>query len=248
MKFKQFLYSVINGFILKSFNLKLSNSIGSDPINDMKQLLNNCEVTHIIDGGAYKGSFSFEISKIYPSSNIYAFEPSHGSYTLLSNATSSNSMIKIFNYALGSKTGKQEFHTNASSLTSSLHKSTKEGLKYFRGYIDPNGVEPVDVITLFDFLTREKIPSIDILKLDLQGHELNALHGMGEQLGAVKLIYIEVEFSRIYQDQPLFSDIDKFLQEKGFFLYQFYNFVRSPGDGRLLFGDAIFLNSNYVSL
>jgi hypothetical protein len=120
-------------------------------------------------------------------------------------------------------------------------------LHYFQAFNQPDGVEEVDMISLFDFLSGEKVQVVDILKLDLQGHELQAIKGMAGFLSSVKLIFIEVQFLEIYQGTPLFSDVETYLRGKGFVFYQFFGLVRSPKDGRLLYGDAIFFNRKYSS-
>ena len=121
-------------------------------------------------------------------------------------------------------------------------------MHYFEEYNQADGTEEVELTSLFDFLSSENISDVDILKLDLQGHELQAIKGMAEFINSVKLIFIEVQFLEIYKDTPLFSEVETYLREKGFMFYQFYGLTRSPIDGRLLYGDAIFFNQNYVSL
>jgi FkbM family methyltransferase len=245
---KKIIYLVINTYLLKRVGLKLSRNIGSNPVDDMKRLLGDYKVRHIVDGGAYRGDFSIEIAKVFPDATVYAFEPQKESYGLLSNATRKVSGIKIYNCALSSKSGKSILHTNVSPLTSSLSNVSKDGLHYFQGYTNPEGIEEVEVTSLADFLSGENIPRVDILKLDLQGHELQAIKGMAEFIKTVKLIFIEVQFLEIYQGTPLFSEVETFLRSKGFVFYQFYGLVRSQINGRLLYGDAIFINQMNCSL
>jgi len=248
LKIKEFVYLVVNTYLLKPFGLKLIRNIGEDPVDVMKRLLGDYEVGHVIDGGAYQGDFSLQIAKAFPFATIYAFEPQNESYALVSDATSNIPRIKTYNCALSSNSGKFIFHTNISPLTSSLSNTSEEGLRYFQEYNQPSGEEEVQVTSLFDFLSAEKIPTIDILKLDLQGHELQAIKGMVEFISSVKLIFIEVEFIEIYQDAPLFSEVETYLREKGFVFYNFFGLVRSPRDGRLLYGDAIFFNREHISI
>jgi len=246
-KIKNFIYLVVNGWILKPFGLKLSFSIGDDPVDVMKRLLGDYQVRHIVDGGAYRGDFSLQMAEVFPNATIYAFEPQKASYELLSGNTGKISRIKRYNCALSSNSGKSVFHTNVSPLTSSLSNTSEEGLRYFQEYNQPSGEEEVQVTSLSDFLSVEKIPAIDILKLDLQGHELQAIKGMAEFISSVKLIFIEVQFIKIYENATLFSEVETYLREKGFIFYNFLGLVRSPIDGRLLYGDAIFVNRKYIS-
>lgn len=59
---------------------------------------------------------------------------------------------------------------------------------------------------------------IDLLAIDLQGSELEALKGMGKLLNDVKYIITEGQYKRLYHDTPLISDIAEYLSEFGFVL------------------------------
>lgn len=88
----------------------------------------------------------------------------------------------------------------------------------------------------------------DYLKLDVQGGELAVLHGARRLLDNVLFVHSEVEFAPVYQNQPLFADIDSFLRSEGFELID----LRDPGyaghsalpsraaESRLLWSDAIY--------
>ncbi len=244
-KMKHYIDLVVNGVLLKPFNLKLSYNLGSNPMNDMKRLLQAQRVDHVVDGGAYRGDFSLQAADSFPAATVYAFEPLKSSFELLTRNTETVHRIKPINRALGAANGNAVFYTNASPLTNSLSKSTSDAMRYFQGFNDPKGTENVEVVSLKDFLSQENITGIGILKLDLQGHELQAIQGLGDMLSSVKLIYAEVEFLRLYEGTSLFSEVEMYLREREFIFYQLYNLVRSPENGRLLYGDAIFTNSKF---
>lgn len=69
-----------------------------------------------------------------------------------------------------------------------------------------------------DELGARKI-SPDILKIDVQGGELEVLKGFGNALNSVQCIEMEVYFMRCYRDQPLFDDIFQYMTEMGFGLF-----------------------------
>ena len=69
---------------------------------------------------------------------------------------------------------------------------------------------------LDSFMREHNVSHIDILWMDIQGGELEALKSLGDRLQDVNLIYTEVEFMEIYEGQPLFEDIKGFLEERGF--------------------------------
>lgn len=90
----------------------------------------------------------------------------------------------------------------------------------------------------------------DFLKLDIQGGELAALQGGPVMLKGAFGLEVEVEFLKIYQDQPLFGEICEHLAQYGFEFIDFTTLTRwgrkkriDPGKGQCTFGNALFLKS-----
>lgn len=79
----------------------------------------------------------------------------------------------------------------------------------------------------------------DILKLDVQGYELEVLKGAEKTLQKVGVVQCEVEFNPLYENQPLFPAIDGFLRERGFELYDLRNLHYLSG--QLYWADAFYL-------
>lgn len=89
--------------------------------------------------------------------------------------------------------------------------------------------------------------------MDIQGAELTVLHHAGDRLDSALVIQTEVEFLPMYVDQPLFSDVDQFLRERGFVLHRFFPTVsrmikpllvnNNPmaGMSQLVWADAVFI-------
>ena len=78
-------------------------------------------------------------------------------------------------------------------------------------------------ITLDQYCASNGITSIDAIKLDTQGSELDVLKAATRILKTVSLIDIEVEFNELYEGQPLFCDVDYFLRSHGFVLWRMNN-------------------------
>jgi protein O-GlcNAc transferase len=78
-----------------------------------------------------------------------------------------------------------------------------------------------------------------------------ALENAKSALATVGVVQCEVEFVELYQDQPLFADVDKFLRSQGFCFLKFaclmgrpykpLSLSRNPNNGisQTLWGDAI---------
>ena len=70
--------------------------------------------------------------------------------------------------------------------------------------------------------------NVDYLKIDVQGAELDILHGSTRRLARAVVVHTEVEFAPLYSEQPLFSDVDKALREAGYGLFAFKEIASVP--------------------
>ncbi len=92
-------------------------------------------------------------------------------------------------------------------------------------FMRPVGLETVPCGTLDGVLNGHGIRTVDVLKLDTQGSELDIMRGGLQTLDSCCLIDIEVEFNPLYEGQPLFCDVDRFLRDHGFVLWRLENLV-----------------------
>ena len=89
--------------------------------------------------------------------------------------------------------------------------------------------------------------TVDFMKLDVQGFELEVLKGARLKLRECIAVQLEVEFVEMYRNQPLFGDISKFLAHHGFEFFDFtttYHYDRKAyglRSGQVLAADAIFV-------
>ena len=110
---------------------------------------------------------------------------------------------------------------------------------------------PLQARRLDDVLAENNIDHIDALKVDTQGSELAILQGSTNILERTLCVEVEVEFRPIYENQPLFPEVDKFLSDRGFELYDLgrcfraRNECRDFGDrrGQLVWGDGLYFKS-----
>ncbi len=74
----------------------------------------------------------------------------------------------------------------------------------------------VDGIRLETFIRENRIPSVDLICMDLQGYELNALKSMSEYLHNVKYIITECQVNSTYRGGTSFRELEFFLANYGF--------------------------------
>ncbi len=102
--------------------------------------------------------------------------------------------------------------------------------------------------TLDTVITNKEV---DIIKLDTQGSELSILIGAREILSEfLPIIFVEIEFERIYKDQPLAGDVIEYLKSLGYILMdlEFHKWSRSTkylnkqsSGSQIVWADALFL-------
>ena len=168
----------------------------------------------IIDGGAHHGKFTQQALEVFPDAKVLAFEPDPDSWKIGSENLCHARNVEIINAALGAKNGRSEFFRGKFSGTNSLLKRpAAKGRPYYPAAATLSGGTQVDVVTIDGECRQRGLSNIDILKLDLQGGELDALHGAQDFLGggAIDLIITEVVFIQKYLDQPLLWKLWEFL-------------------------------------
>ncbi len=103
----------------------------------------------------------------------------------------------------------------------SLLEPNMDLLSYYHGFPDWGQVVeriPVSTIRLDD--VRE-IENLDYLKIDIQGGELEVFRHGKKRLNECLVIQTEVEFLPMYEEQPLFSEVEQFLRSQGFLIHRF---------------------------
>jgi hypothetical protein len=110
------------------------------------------------------------------------------------------------------------YHTREPSMTSIYRPNLRFVESMIPGdrRMDVIREERVTATTLDIALMELGIESIDFLKLDTQGSELDILRGASSALEGLCAIELEIEFDHIYEKQPLFPEVHAFLISRGF--------------------------------
>lgn len=193
----------------------------------------------IVDGGANQGDMIERFLVQFESPCIHGFEPIPALASYLLDKYAANPGVVIHENALGARGGIASFHIVANGVSSSILKPSSLARIYHGNRLDVK-----ETILVTEVRLDEVLPdiAIDLLKLDLQGYELEALKGCEGLLDKIKIIMTEVEFVPLYQGQPLFAEIDIFLRQGGFRLFNLYD-LYTQADGQLTAGDAVYINS-----
>jgi FkbM family methyltransferase len=154
-----------------------------------------------------------------------------------------NNKLKTFNFALGSKSGEQTIFKNEFLPSSSL-LSMAEVHKTIFPYTRESKPETIFIKTLDSMSDQIEYLSRVLLKVDVQGFELEVLKGAKQSLKSIAIIIIETSYLELYESQPLFDDIYTFLKDSGFIYYGNFDQMPDPKTGLVLQSDAIFVKKD----
>ena len=242
----------IKSFIRETFNKhgyefqksKLLTT-SDDPFFILSKLLCRDEVNSIVDAGASIGETSKRLSNFYPKAKIYAIEPFPPFFEKLSYLSKDNYNISAHNIALSSFNGKSKLNINRSEGTNSLLDSNLEYSEIFDNLLIKKDQIEVNCTTLDSFTEENKIESLDIFKLDLQGYETKAIEGASNFLhnNKVGVIMCEIIFEELYKGQGNPFELMHYLVEK--YSFKFLNFYQKLyHKGKLLQADAILIHKS----
>ena len=194
--------------------------------------------------GVHHGGSALRYLQLFPSVEIYGFEPNSENFALAKEALEPFAdRVHLFPFALSSENGEFDFNTYSRDATHSLFEIGK--LQYWDQSVNKIAVTRVTAVTIDSFVIENQITNIDILHLDIQGGELLALHGCQGllQKKSIFLIRCESEFVELYDRQPLFWEIGLFLNG---FRYRFIKNVdkkfRHHILPHLVWADSIFIS------
>ena len=206
------------------------NSWNSD--DDQQRLIPDAKV--IFDVGANVGQTAKTYRRLFPSSQIWSFEPFPASYAALCSSLSDQKFHPV-PIALSDRVGSSIFNIGAGSETNSLLHS----------YRETGETIEIQTETIDHFCSEHGVPRIDILKVDAEGAEALILKGAEEMFshGAVRSVFVEVYFDPVYEGMPLMWDLHAQLKEVGFRLNGLYSLV-SGRNGLLSYGNALYLHAD----
>ena len=208
-------------------------------VKDIQALFRTNPPKAIVDGGAHTGAFTTHFLRMFPGARIHAFEPIPELAKALRKKFPKR--VAVHENALGAKNHKLKFNVLKYPGASSVLAPSALLKAYQKDKIKLRKVLDVKCCRLDNIISHA-----DLIKLDLQGYELQALKGCGKLLSTTRALVTEVEFAALYDDQPLFADIDLYLRKYDFRLFNLYDLWTHP-QGQITAGNAIFLNRRFYA-
>ncbi len=162
----------------------------------------------ILDIGANTGVYALAARAMNPAARIIAFEPFEPMHQrLVANAELNAYDIEAKLVAASDRDGSATLHEGPAAFAASLEEPTDPALG--------RPEHTVEVIRLDSYCAASDVGSIDLIKIDIEGHEPAAIAGMGEMLARFKPTFLIEVLSRQAGDLLM-----SMLQPQGYELYR----------------------------
>jgi FkbM family methyltransferase len=193
----------------------------------------------IYDIGANRGTWTLLARTICPQAEVHAFEPLESLHAEFRRTVAPVGRAVLHPVALGAAATQAPMFVHSFVDASSFLPLSEQAIAEQPNH--SSEVRLVAVECLDDFVDVHHLPAPDLIKLDIQGFELEALKGGLEALRSARAVISEVSFREIYAGQPQFGEVAGFLADAGLHVVAFSHGM--PAAQRLNQADVLFLRS-----
>lgn len=182
----------------------------------------------IVDVGAFEGNWGKLAKQIWPESRLFMIEPNIAKQAQLAIVAKELNAI-LYCEVLGAENDRV-VSFNVMGSGSSVMRERSAVMRT---------VETRRLRTLNSLLNEIEPPGL--LKIDVQGYELQILQGALQVLPAFEAVLLEIAIIEINEGAPLLHDVVAFMKVHGFVAYDILEIHRRPLDGALNQVDIIFV-------
>jgi FkbM family methyltransferase len=238
--------------IIKSVKFRSSKffrKITKHEDNDLKTIVNNLNVNieTIVDIGANVGNTVKMFRHKFPNSTIHAFEPNPTVFEKLKNNCKNINRLNLNNSGVGDKKGILTLNRHSNSgATSFKNPNSVTNPTYSAKIIDQI---QVPVVTVNDYVNENSLSNIDLLKIDVEGFEMEVINGISEDYlkNNIKIILIEANLIEKMIGQGLIEDIIAILRKNNFTLFNIYD-LQESNNLQLYIVNLIFVNNHVLKI
>lgn len=220
-----FIKTKLRGLSLKVFNMIENNGDCNFENNGEKvfvdnlfhSFLDNKESKVIFDIGANIGEYAEVIEKSSFQYNIkvdlHLFEPTKSCFSTISKIFEAKENITLNNFGASNRNGSATiYYDKEESGFASLYQRNLANYN-----IELNQSEDIILRRLDSYIEEKDIRHINFVKIDIEGHELNAFEGFGQYFNGDFIDYIQFEYGGANLDSHTsLMEIYKFLTDRGF--------------------------------
>ena len=180
----------------------------------------------VFDVGTSRGQFALFALWRFRKARLICFEPLPEAAAAASHVLPSE-RVEVHSLALGSYPGDMTLHVSARDDSSSLLPIGPGQVAVFPGTHEERELTvPVDVLE--NYLTADVVRTPCLLKIDVQGGELDVLRGAGSALDLVDEVLVELSFVELYSGQPLAEEVVSYLGDRDLRLVDISEVAKGP--------------------
>jgi len=198
-----------------------------------------------VDAGANYGNYTKLLLEYHPKAIVHAFEPNPTVFKSLCDRFDRNSNVQLNNFGLSSLEGKSKLNTykeNIGSAHASLHKGIFENFHVASEIVEID----INLTTLDSYTYYNRIETIDFLKVDTEGHELDVFKGSRKLFQDGRVSVVQFEFGECHVfSRNFLRDFHEILI--GFDLYRLTSFGMTKISPYNV-GDEIFRFQNIIGV
>ena len=191
-------------------------------------------VKTIIDIGANTGDYAEFLDRFFQPAAIYAFEPLTSCQPRLQQLAERLGHMQVFQIALDDHEGEETFWENDYGPSSSLLHVSDIHKQAFP-HTENESQATAKVARLDDILDVSTLGRDILIKIDVQGVEDRVIRGGRAVFSAAEMVLIEMSFLPMYEQQPIFDEINDLLRSCGLRLAGVKNQIEDPATGQPLF-------------
>lgn len=199
------------------------------------------EYQTVIDVGANRGQFALFALCRFPDAFVYCFEPLPQAYQKLMKIVGKYGQVRAQQCAIGAVRGSLHLNVARSDDSSSVLQPTALQQRTFHNTDAVAAIE-VPVETLDNVIAVDNLSLPFLLKIDVQGFELEVLKGCQALLQEKGDILVEVSFVELYGGQALADEVVTWLLPLGYRLVGVYSLIKDHS-GLPLQADFLFTHT-----
>ena len=191
----------------------------------------------VIDVGAAHGEFSLNCAKVFPDAEYLLIDPLEEYRPFIETARKNIGRSHHCTAAAASHEGDITLNVHPDLVGSSLFLEKED--------TNVNGVpRTVKAVTL-DRIVRERgLKPPYLVKVDVQGSELEVLEGAKEIVADFGLVILETSFYEFFKGGPQMHDVVAYMKSNGFMVYDIFGLSHRPLDGALAQANFVFVKED----
>ncbi len=202
------------------------------PIADLTSFLEDVRARDfqpqgIVDVGAHRGDWTRLAASVFPHAEFLLLEPLAEMASDLNRTAAELPRCTYLPHGAGPENG-EFFQTVTPDLAGSSYLPKPKPEK-----IDAGQQRKTRVVTLDSVLAERPTFAPDLVKLDVQGFELEVLAGANTLFGRTELFILETSLFSAARRLPTTRDVIAFMAARNYEIYDVTGFLRRPLDGAL---------------